>query len=268
MAISPTVDILMPQSSGRRAKGSAARSNETDAPDLLQLIANERSTNRALRMVRTAFDAKHLAFVLARYGNEPAKDPYVKTTYPATWMARYIFRRYWRVDPVIRAGFARARPFDWREIDRTDPAVATFFADAADHGIGQSGLLIPTTNKQGQRGVLSINSDLTGDDWAAYKRQHLPAFLEVAQGLHRRGIKELFGDMGPPPKLSPREQEVLAWVAEGKEVPDIEIITGLSQHTIRTYLKGARGKLDCGTTAQAAVKAERLGLLGGVTERD
>lgn len=231
------------------------------AEDILQLVETAPSTNRILRRLRDLYQVKHLTFVVARYGKEPAKDPYIRTTYPVLWMARYLFKRYWTIDPVIRAGFSRAAPFDWSDIDRSGGGIDSFFADAAAHDIGASGFLIPLNNKHNQRGILSINSDLTGDRWDAYKAASLADFLEVGTALHRRGIREVFADQDPPPRLSPREREAIRWVAEGKEVPDIAIITGLSEHTVRTYLKSARTKLNCGTMAQAAVKAERLNLL-------
>ncbi|MEO1103876.1 MAG: LuxR family transcriptional regulator [Pseudomonadota bacterium] len=252
----------------RSAKAKAeAKQRERDgdasvlAAEAIELIAKERGMERTVEAVRNAFQMKHLSYLAARYGNDPAKDPYVRSTYPGLWMARYLMKRYWRVDPIMREGFRRTAPFDWAEIPRDEPKVAAFFEDADRFGVGANGLLIPLTTKHNQRGILSISSDLTGSAWADYKATFLADFLEVGGALHRRGLKELFGDEAPPPKLSPREKEVLRWVAEGKEVPDIAIITGLSEHTVRTYLKSARVKLDCGTKTQAAVKAERLALL-------
>ena len=263
-----SVDLVPPPLAMRSSKPFAGdfgartlRVDDCERADVLRIIEDERNTNRAIKQVRDAYGLKHLTFVVARYGQEPAKDPYVRTTYPSTWMARYLFKRYWRIDPIIRAGFSRARPFDWDEIERDRPEITRFFEDAKAHNIGESGLLIPMTNKLGQRGILSVNSDLTGSAWRDYKAERLPDFLEIAVALHRRGVAEVFGDAAPPPRLSPREKEMLVWVAEGKEVPDITIITGLSEHTVRTYLKTARLKLQCGTMTQAAVKAERFGLL-------
>jgi DNA-binding CsgD family transcriptional regulator len=51
------------------------------------------------------------------------------------------------------------------------------------------------------------------------------------------------------------------WTAKGKAHTDIAVILGLSEHTIRGYLKDARMKLDCVTLAQAVSKASALGLI-------
>jgi len=231
------------------------------AVEAIDLVHASADLDRTIHSLRDAFQMKHLSYLAARYGNDPSKEPFVRSTYPALWVARYLLKRYWRIDPIIREGFRRTAPFDWAEIDRSDKRIKAFFDDAARYNVGHNGLLVPLTNQNNQRGILSISSDLTGAAWADYKAAFLPDFLEVGQVLHKRGLKELFGDEAPPPRLSPREREVLVWVAEGTAVPDIAIITGLSEHTVRTYLKSARVKLDCGTKTQAAVKAVRLGLV-------
>ncbi|WP_420391592.1 helix-turn-helix transcriptional regulator [Acuticoccus sp.] len=217
--------------------------------------------NRALGAVRDHFGLKHVTSVVARFGSDPEKDPFVRTTYSAEWLGRYFVQRYWSIDPILRAGFKRATPFDWSEIEVSTSKVAAFFYDAQRHDIGASGYCIPLTNKWNQRGIMTVSSDLTGSAWTVFTQAHLSQWLEIGSVLHRRCCEELFAEVPPTPKLSPREREALSWVAEGKEVPDIAIITNLSAHTVRTYLKSARMKLDCGTMAQAAVKAERLGIL-------
>lgn len=60
--------------------------------------------------------------------------------------------------------------------------------------------------------------------------------------------------------LSPREVEVLQWIAEGKTSLDIAKITGLSEHTVNHYAALATQKLGCVNRTQAVVYAIRMGL--------
>ena len=53
-------------------------------------------------------------------------------------------------------------------------------------------------------------------------------------------------------KLTPRETEILSWVAAGKTAREIAVILGISSHTVRDYTKSARQKLDCVKSGQAA----------------
>jgi DNA-binding CsgD family transcriptional regulator len=55
--------------------------------------------------------------------------------------------------------------------------------------------------------------------------------------------------------LSPRESEVLAWVAQGKTNPEIGTILGLSVRTIQTHLDHIYRKLDVETRTAAVAKA-------------
>ena len=229
---------------------------------IVDIVVAAKSMNRAVRAVRDHYClVRHVTYVAARYGTEPHRDPYVRTTYPPTWLVRYLFKQYWRIDPIGREGFSRTTPFNWHDLDNGTPEVQEFFEDARRHGLGRTGLLIPLTNKSNQRGILSLNTDEPDDAWEDFTFDELPTLLEIGQILHRRATREIFGEAAERPKLSPREKEMLHWISLGKEVPDIALITGLSEHTVRTYLKSARTKLEASTMAQAVVKAERMGLL-------
>lgn len=244
-----------------RTGGTTSEDASPRTVEALAIINAERSMDRTMAPLRDLFNVKHLSYVAARFGREPHKDPYVLSTYPPMWLARYLFKRYWRIDPVVRAGFRGVTAFDWRDIERDDPSVDDFFDDARRYGVGTNGYLVPLNTPNGQRGMISFTSDLDEAAWSDFRDDVLGDIIETADVLHRNCLREVFGDETPPPRLSPREKEVLRWVADGKEVPDIAIITSLSEHTVRTYLKSARLKLDCGTKTQAAVKAERLALL-------
>ncbi|MCA8870216.1 MAG: LuxR family transcriptional regulator [Rhodobacteraceae bacterium] len=55
--------------------------------------------------------------------------------------------------------------------------------------------------------------------------------------------------------LTPRQREVLQWVADGKTIQDIAIIMNLNQATIEKHLRLARESLGAETTAQAVLFA-------------
>ncbi|HKS71130.1 MAG TPA: LuxR C-terminal-related transcriptional regulator [Ktedonobacterales bacterium] len=66
---------------------------------------------------------------------------------------------------------------------------------------------------------------------------------------------------GPVPRLTRRESETLALYAQGVSFEDIARIQGVKLSTVREQTKSARAKLEVTTTAQAAAKARRLGLI-------
>jgi DNA-binding CsgD family transcriptional regulator len=62
-------------------------------------------------------------------------------------------------------------------------------------------------------------------------------------------------------QLSPRESEVLGWVAKGKCDSEIAIILGMSERTARFHVANAKAKLDTASRVQAVTKAMELGLI-------
>ena len=95
--------------------------------------------------------------------------------------------------------------------------------------------------------------------WAAFKETSTDLSIQVANRIHRRVIRDVFGEEHI--HLSAREVEVLHWKSLGKDATEIATILDISPHTVRDYIKSARFKLDCVTSAQAVSKAVKLGLL-------
>lgn len=58
--------------------------------------------------------------------------------------------------------------------------------------------------------------------------------------------------------LTPRQREVLEWVAHGKTAADIAVIMGISAPTVEKHLRLARETLGVDTTAHAVIKAAYL----------
>jgi DNA-binding CsgD family transcriptional regulator len=63
------------------------------------------------------------------------------------------------------------------------------------------------------------------------------------------------------PRLSHREREMLALLAEGVSTTAIAEATFLTTNSVRTYIQGALGKLGAGSRLEAVATARRLGLI-------
>ena len=68
--------------------------------------------------------------------------------------------------------------------------------------------------------------------------------------------------VGDRPWLSPREAEVLAWIAAGKSDGEIGQIIAISAKTVNFHVERLKRKLAVATRVQAVVKGLRLGLIG------
>lgn len=65
----------------------------------------------------------------------------------------------------------------------------------------------------------------------------------------------------PVPELTPREREVLARIAKGNRIAEIASQLSISPHTVGDHVKNIYRKLDISSRAQAALEAQRLGIL-------
>jgi LuxR family transcriptional regulator, quorum-sensing system regulator CinR len=209
--------------------------------------------------LRDLLSVDHAVYHSSKLGVGPSDVPYIRLTYPASWIKRYLQMGYSDVDPIVREGFLRTVPFNWSEIAIESEAAASFFADALAHGIGPQGYSIPVVNKYGHRAVFSVSSSRSEQDWKRFLLVHRSIMIEIANRLHRRVVAEEVGEQTP--HLTMREVECLRWLAQGKSSTEIAAILAISPHTARDYLKSARFKLDCVTSAQAASKAIKFGFL-------
>ncbi len=209
--------------------------------------------------LRDFLNIDHLVYYTSKHGGSPSVDPYIRLTFPASWLARYLGMGYADVDPILREGFQRSLPFEWRELATSGSAEAAFLADAAAHGVGPHGYSIPVSTKHGHRGLLAASFSGSEGEWTKFLATTQPGLIQIANRLHRRVVADLFGE--DRPHLTPRELECLRWVALGKDATEIAAILSISPHTTRDYLKSVHYKLDCVSSAQAVTKAVKLGLL-------
>jgi LuxR family transcriptional regulator, quorum-sensing system regulator CinR len=223
------------------------------------VIENTPDMEATITKLRDLLNVDHLVYHSSKLGASPSVDPYIRLTYPAAWIKRYLQMGYVDIDPVVREGFLRTLPFDWSELKIQSAEEGSFLADALAHGVGPRGFSIPVQSKNGHRALFSISSSRSEKEWVNFLKSSQPALVEIANRVHRRVIAEVFGN--DRPHLTTRELECLRWIARGKDTSEIAVILSISPHTARYYLKSARYKLDSVTSAQAVSKAVKLGLL-------
>jgi DNA-binding CsgD family transcriptional regulator len=227
--------------------------------EAFRIVDETPDVEKTVTRLRDLLGVDHLVYHSSKLGVSPSIDPYIRLTYPAAWIKQYLTMNYVDLDPVLREGFIRTLPFDWSELKVESQAQVDFLMDALAHGVGPHGLSIPLRSKQGHRGLFSMSFSRSAEEWAAFKEARLEAAIAIGNRVHQRVIREVFGE--DHPHLTDRELECLRLTAIGKDAGDIAIILNISPHTARDYLKSARFKLDCVTSAQAVTKAVKLGLL-------
>ena len=241
---------------------TVSRPDEKTLIEAFSIIDETPNIDGVVSKLRDLLHVDHVVYHSSKLGaspSDPQHGPYIRLTYPAPWIVRYLQKGYADVDPVLREAFRRTIPFEWSELTLGGEAEALFLADAVSHGVGPHGFSIPVLSKRGHRGHFGVSSSRSEHEWSTFIQTTRTTLIEIANRLHRRIIAEVFGEGGP--HLTARELECLRWVALGKSTGEIAAILKISPHTTRGYLKSVHHKLDCVTSAQAVSKAIQLGLL-------
>jgi len=188
-----------------------------DEPRLLEafsIIDHTPEMDETIAKLRDLLVVDHLVYHSSKMGASPSADPYIRLTYPASWIKRYLQMGYVDIDPVIREGFLRTLSVRLERAENPDRSRAAFLADALAHGVGPHGLSVPVQSKHGHRALFSVSFSRSEDEWMEFVRTTQPTLIQIANRLHRRVISEVFGE--DRPHLTTRELECLRWIALGK----------------------------------------------------
>src|ERR1700761_2650906 len=172
--------------------------------------------------------------------------------WPEKWSQRYFSQGYLFEDPTIRRVTTSTEPFLWSELRpsyRDLPSARRVMDEATEFDLG-FGFTVPMLTLEGQTAGFSIASD----------RGELPP--------HYRGALQLlsmyaFGralsliDEPPPVRLTPREADVLQWIAEGKSDWEISKILHVSEHLVDKRARQIRVKFGAANRTQAVAQALR-----------
>lgn len=223
-------------------------------------IEDVENVQDALHIFQRNYNVDFTTYHLALTVSDVADAPFVRTTYPDAWVARYLLRGYVKIDPILREGLIRQLPFDWREVE-VPSAAQDFLVDAQNHNVGSSGYSIPIIDKKKRRALFSVNSMRSPKEWSRTVDQFRGEWQELAFLIHRKAVFELHGEHDPVPRLSKREIECLHWTALGKTSAEIADILKLSEHTTQSYLNAVRNKFGGGPITSTLAKAIQLRLI-------
>lgn len=229
-----------------------------DRAKRVRLIREASTNDVAIRLVCDVYGILNVTVRLATAELGLFDVPYLRTTYSPEWVTQQLTAGYIRQDQVVVAGFTSDKAFFWSDLERT-AGWERILEDAFKAGVGPEGYSIPVIDPNGRRSLTSLNTDRPVREWRSFIEAHESELHEVARILHDRAVSEAGFD--DKMRLGQRELECLHWVSRGKEAGDIAAILEISEHTVRSYLKSAKLKLDCRTLSQAVGKAISLGLI-------
>jgi LuxR family transcriptional regulator, quorum-sensing system regulator SolR len=182
--------------------------------------------------------------------------------FPDGYADAYIDKRWERVDPVLARTPRALRPFAWSDVtDRftLSPAQRRFMDECRDLKV-HSGIVFPFHGPNGRLDVMSI-SRRTSETADPHARALLHAVsLQTVTRYHELCQESLFAGREPP-RLTPRELEILRWCKDGKSGEDIREILSISRQTVDFHLANIFKKLGASNKTSAVVMALFYGLI-------
>lgn len=185
--------------------------------------------------------------------------------YPQAWMDWYLDQRYQEIDPVIQIGFSAREAFRWdqlnQHIDMT-PVQQRLMDESREAGL-KEGLAVAVHGPAGEILAMGMASSHGGVDLSPPRL----AVLKLMVHEFNAAFYRIHADKGRNEQvlLTPRERQVLRWLARGKSTPEIAIILSVdgsvTTSAVRFHIKNIYAKLEASTAAQAVAKAMAMGCL-------
>jgi LuxR family quorum sensing-dependent transcriptional regulator len=173
------------------------------------------------------------------------------------WCEHFVAMGYARFCPITeRIGKAR-HPFSWNEVAATslEEWQREVLDVARDFGV-TDGAIVPVRTRGGFKGNVFVRIAEASLDQSA--RQ---ALIAVSLAFHSQLLTLGQGATDDDEQLSPRERDVLSWLAEGKSSEDIADLLGISAATVLFHYRHLADRFGTLTRAHTVVEAIRRGLL-------
>ncbi|WKL58819.1 LuxR family transcriptional regulator [Asticcacaulis sp. ZE23SCel15] len=180
------------------------------------------------------------------------------------WVAHFIENDYISISPVMEYARTAITPFCWSEImnedlrdTTTSPEIRKYVTNYLAYNVGD-GLAFPLYGPMGRRALCSVGLPEIKMAIPAVLRQELQI---IFQGAHLRYCDIILQSQSKQADLSPREVEILSWVARGKSNSVIANILEVSTHTIDTHMRRIYAKLNVTDRVAAAIYGVGAGIL-------
>jgi len=179
---------------------------------------------------------------------------------PKEMVDQYVQEKLYLIDPIPELAQKITDPFFWSDTESL-AKIAGMKAKMPEQlakARAGDGLAIQVFGPGQRDGYFGLGF---GDEPPELSPQEIRQTQCVLQLVHIRYCGFVIEELGNRPSLSPREREVLEWIAKGKSNSVIADILGLSYHTIDTMVRRIFQKLGVNDRVTAAIKGVGAGLV-------
>ncbi len=185
-----------------------------------------------------------------------SSKPYAIDSYPEEWRKIYTCNKYASTDPVLSNIQSYRSPQIWGEYLKNEllsDQQLEILEEAKIYGIynGITTTINSSTNEINNLTFLFSEDHIPDKNHLEKMRDAMP-ILTALIGIKLREFKTYNLCQK---QLTDREIECLIWTSRGKTVPEISIILGATENTIKSHLKKILMKLNVATKTEAVAKA-------------
>lgn len=172
---------------------------------------------------------------------------------PEDWLKVWSERNYHQIDPGLNIAATSIEPFIYSlKALKTDERSREVLRSAEDFGMHQ-GMMVPVPGLAGTEGVVWFNGTGIKPFMPILHIIGLYAFSRLRE-LAEPSSKDTVG-------LTPREREILSWIANGKSSWEVSEILTISRRTVEWHLSRVMQKLGTVNRTQTVLEALRRGLI-------
>ncbi|WP_303905256.1 helix-turn-helix transcriptional regulator [Thiohalomonas denitrificans] len=240
-----------------------------DATRVLELIHRSVSCTTEAQLVDIMAELRGLigyqaglSAVAGRKNGAPPELHVVNVDYPHDYLAELFRRDLVRKDPIVAENFRTFRLQYWGDTFTRTPFTADtheVISLAEDFGFNE------TSQGHGYgHGVKTGNGNI--GSFFCYHGLERSARTETILTLlvphFHEALSRIVGPkLGSIPALTPREKELLAWLAQGKNTWEISAILRISERTVKFHVGNILQKLNASTRGHAVAIALGHGLM-------
>lgn len=209
---------------------------------------------------------KFFAFSTTYQTNNNQSNTIRRNNYPSDWNTEYEQKNLRSIDPVVAHCNHSMLPILWSEqlFSKVPSLWESLETQGLQHGWSQS----MQDEESGLCSILSLaRSHCPVTAFELYENLGFSVFMcrhlhvLIAQTLPKQAPKP------PPPRLSPREIDVLKLAAAGKTADESARILNLSARTIHFHIQSVIEKLGVSNKISAIIAAIKAGYLDSVSTR-
>lgn len=176
------------------------------------------------------------------------------------WRSDFLDIDLLRDSPIEALARRRGQAFWWSEVPEFTRlgAAEKAYLESLRESCPHDGLSMHVYGPQGSSAVVGLGFSQKQPDLSV---REIFLLHSAAQIAHLRYCALVLNQTPPDVGLSPREIEVLEWIAAGKSNGVIAEILGISPHTVDTIVRRIFAKLEVNDRTTAAIRGLGAGLL-------